>query len=427
MWILPLILLSESLSVQPVEIDTSILDGFDEWVAPGYRIAEETAIDPREYGEKPIAISERIPDAWEIACLGFFVPTPEGEKWRVVMVFADKVVVVQEDSDPREIPLTIDAQGAVFSKGGRYILVHEWNTDSLCQLINLDDGISLPFDYSFSYAGGAPRTWVGDDGSVVAYGSAVAGELVFFVGNELQTIVETEHAFSAVSQAQDGSLVFCIDYPPRSDPCLTGLAFDRYGTRLWSRDVSWEMMFQPFGAAIAPDGRYVINSAQDGIECYDGETGELRWKRFSGQSFSSASISASGGITSTSNIYCTPLLVPDSNVLISIGKPLLLSEWSSIGLRCVSEDGSHLRFLSGQNRMIPRSHRRYVILSADDSVIYVSDRFSTNVGRLDAGFRNNNSETNMGAGSSALSSDGRTLLFDNMDVIRIVRIEEVRE
>lgn len=426
MWILPLILLSESLSVQPVEIDSSILDGFEEWVAPGYRIAEAIVIDPREYGDEPIAISERIPDAWEIACLGFFVPTPEGEKWRVAMVFADKVVVVQEDSDPREIPLTIDAQGAFFSKGGRYVLVHEWNTDSLCELINLDDGISLPFDYSFSYEGGMPRTWVGDDGSVVTLGNPGGLELVFFVGNELQSFVEAEHSFAGISQAQDGSLVFCIDYPPRTEPCLMGVAYDRQGTRLWSRDVSWEMMFASDGAAVAPDGGYVINSAQDGIECYDGETGELRWRIFAGVSFPTARLSSSGRIASTSNINCTPLLVPDSNILVSIGKLLVLPEWSSFSF-AVSEDGSHLRFLSGLNRMIPRAHRRYVLQSADDTVLYISERFSTNVGRLDVGFRNNNSESNMCAGTAALSSDGRSILFDNMDVIRLVRVEEVQD
>ncbi|MCD4701710.1 MAG: hypothetical protein K8S24_07620 [Candidatus Aegiribacteria sp.] len=410
------------------------------WVAPGYLAVEEATIDPVDYNAEPMGVDVRMDGAIRLACLGFFVETDEGEKWRIVMVFKDKVIVVQEDTETREIPLTISGQGAFFSKGGRYVLVHEGIYGSTAnELINIDEGASEPFDYGLS--DGVTFTWVGDDGTVLTHltqdrHTGEYGLLSFYDHSELVNTVEG--GFAGVSMSRDGSLIICGGYPA-NDPLAdyAAIAFDREGSRLWIFELNPDMHLHPSGVAIAPNGEYVIINGNAGLECYSGAEGELHWRSNGWYS-----------VISPSGEYCL-LEWRNYNDADRMANhvPIEEIEWGLISCRqsdlildsecspvlnirgtpqATSDNGNSLLYYRNCN-IRPASNHRYCVMDPDGNIFMITPWYSTNTGSHSAGQQNNNSEPTLGAWTAALSRTGMKFLYDDGYSIHVIRIEEAAE
>ncbi len=425
--------------------ETTILDTTEgEWVAPGYVAVEEATIDPMDYDAEPMGVDGRMDGAIRLACLGFFVETDEGEKWRVVMVFKDKIIVVQKDTETKEIPLSISGQGAFFSKGGRYVLVHEGIYGSIAnELINIDEGTSEPFDYGLS--DGVTFTWVGDDGTVLTHLTqdrhpGEYGLLSFYNHSELVNTVEG--SFAGVSMSQDGSLIICGGYPA-IDPLIdyAAIAFDSEGNRLWIFELDIDMHLHPSGVAIAPDGKYVIINGNAGLECYSGTEGIFLWRSNGWRS----TISPSGEyclLGWCSYDYADRMRMGMSNTeretevewgLISCRQSNLIldSECSpELSIRgilwAISDSGNNL-LAYGNHRTRPASNRRYCVTDSDSNIFMITPWFSTNTGSHSVGEHNTNSEPTFGAGTAALSRTGMKFLYDDGYAIHVIGIEEVAE
>ncbi len=129
----------------------AILDQTDEeWTAPGYNVIEEVSINPLDYGE-PISWGENCngPTA-SIGCQGFFVPTENGEKWRIIMLLKDKIVVLQEGEEAREILLTCSPRGIIYSRNGNYALIVGSVLDSSREAIYSIEAEFVDIDYDSS-------------------------------------------------------------------------------------------------------------------------------------------------------------------------------------------------------------------------------------------------------------------------------------
>jgi len=98
-----LLIFMTALSVIP---GWEIIDQTDEdWIAPGYSVATLHQIDPVEYAGS--SMSETM-DVLSIQCYSVFIDTPDGEKWQVILLFGDKLVLLQEDSQVREFGISVN-------------------------------------------------------------------------------------------------------------------------------------------------------------------------------------------------------------------------------------------------------------------------------------------------------------------------------
>lgn len=404
-----------------------------EWLASGYSIVLETTIDPLDYDGEPMGTNPRMDNAIQLGCLSFFVQTEDGEKWRIVMVFRDKVIVVQEDSETREIPLTISGNGVFFSKGGKYVLVHGglYNTNAN-ELINIDEGTSEFFDYGLT--DGATFTWVGDQGTVLTYlkpgrYSGEGGLLSFYNHSQL---VNTIEGVFIPAMSHDGSLIVCGVYPTDNIEDFYLTAYNNAGQMLWSRDVPTDMRFMMNGVSMPQDGEFlIIYGPNGGLECYSGGEGELLWSNSSSGGY--APISSSGeycsfGWESPMNRELPPPERRGGTVTCRITDLLIDSDNLQVenffgGELVVSNDGCCLSIGYGTNSM-PKTQIRYYLTDSTSSVLWMSPWFDVETGSHFCGFKNNNIEPNMGDSNAALSSDGRRVVYDDDFIIRIIRIEK---
>ena len=374
--------------------ETTILDTTEgEWVAPGYVAIEEATIDPLDYDAELMGTDPNKNGAIRLASLGFFVETEDGEKWRIVMVFKDKIIIEQEDAEIREIPLNISGQGAFFSKGGKYVLVHGGIYDSISsELINLDDGTSEPFDSGLD--DGVTFTWIGDNGTVVTFLTCTrrSGDnslLSFFDHTELIRSVERDFD-SGRGMSQDGDL-FVSGVGSVETPALA--AYDGEGNLIWEVEIPSNRRFNDLGISITRDASHIIIPGRGGVSCYSGDSGELVWNYVDSPR---TTVSPSGEI----------LFIPMQT----------------------SNSGRTLLYRTGDNEAISRALMRYFVINSDNSLLWISPWFNNNTGSFSCGAQNNNSEQYMGDGPLAINATGNRVLYDDGYSIHIIRIErEVSE
>ena len=259
----------------PTTVSVDILDSTDgEWIAPGYSVTELVLIDPWDY----VTVIENDPR--NIACQAFFVDTEQGEKWRVIIVGSDKLVVLQEDWEfPMEVVLPFSAYGAIYSRGGHFVIVRDGIAD-----MNMDQALYVDIDRNITkYFDPTPDgRWrngmaVSDNGVVTAIGKDYI--LDFDENLALSSIREYEETYFRYrcTSATDEIIVMENVYDrPREI-----LAFDWNGNRLWEVDTGERTVVTQFG--VSEDGSLVGASfIGNGISVIDGNTGRILWERFDG-------------------------------------------------------------------------------------------------------------------------------------------------
>ncbi len=427
-------------TTQPPLVDQA---GDGAWTAPGYRIVEEVSINPLDYGE-PFGWSG---DQVKIACQMFFVPTDEGEKWRVVILFSNKVVVLQEDKEVREIPISCSPRGAVFSRGGRYLLVQGYlNNQDYDELINTDTGETQ------SYLFRQETDWTGfvyvcDDGSTVRlrYGNdltGVPGELQF-IDNSLNTTGQwfdsTCCAHLEFGVSTDGSLKV-LALAERENSSLpftsyTTVAFDGSGDILWTNS---ENIGFPL---VTSDGSYVVLPSRDKICCLDGQTGELL-QQYDLEAYPSAPTCSRTGHSWSAQLRgmwghynadqrydairglvwgTDPARADDVRILSYVS-----DDWDHINPYRVSETGITL----GIATALPISEHnhyiwKFVYVNNQGEIAWISQMINLNTEQSPYNIASNNfnHEHELGSIPSALQSDGNRFGFYDGKSLKYFRIE----
>ncbi|MCD4847055.1 MAG: hypothetical protein K8R76_02560 [Candidatus Aegiribacteria sp.] len=434
-------------TTQPPLVDQA---GDGSWTAPGYRIVEEVTINPIDYGE-PIGW---YGDQAQIACQMFFVPTDEGEKWRIVILFSNKVVVLQEDEEIREIPLYCTPYGAIFSRGGRYVLVlgnaeNRWYDE----LINLDTGDVQPYLFR-DESGWSGYIYVCDDGSTVrsSYGDMYRSnpgeiELIDSDLNISRSWIDTTsgtwqdtrnpahlHNSAGLVVAADGSLKV-MTFLNRSTHESRITAFNGEG------DILWETSDYRGAAFVTSDGLYVV--FYDGSTFYtvDGFTCELL-NRYELEDRLNASTCSRTGHSWAFQLYgqrghyeegqrydgrrglawvTDPTDSDGLNILTYIS-----DDWDHINPYRVSSSGNTIgtataRPSSGNNYDI----LKFVYVNNDGNILYVSPIVNLNIGEsiYQIASKNFNHEHELGSIPSALQSDGNRFGFYDGKTLKYFRIE----
>jgi len=286
-----LLALLATVTVNEVTLDTDIIENTDDqWIAPGYRIAEELVLDPGEYGN-PINVND-------IGFQPFFVDTPDGEKWRIILVFDGEVVVLQEDTAERRYPIAGDIRYMMNSANGRYVLLglnDEQTHDEIAWrgysppehrvvLLNTDTGEQVTTT-DFKGVG-----FIGNNG----FSISIKNDAIEFYDNELNLVGTTsnfvrEIGGTATGYASDGSLLVRVHTEDYSDPESFILrAYDEFGNILWITDN------EHYGFPIVSEhGEYVFVLQSQRLLCLDGNDGNLLWQHMNDNHSSSLSISHS--------------------------------------------------------------------------------------------------------------------------------------
>ena len=256
-------------------VSVDILDNTDgEWIAPGYSVTERVLIDPYDY------VTAIENDPRNIACQAFFVDTELGEKWRVIIVGSDKLVILQEDWEaPMEVILPFSAYGAIYSRGGHFVIVRDGIAD-----MHLDQALYVDIDRNITkYFDPTPDgRWrngmaVSDNGVVTAIGKDY---IIDFDENlalsSIREYEETHFRFRCTSATDEIIVMENVYDRPREI-----LAFDWNGNRLWEVDMGERTVVTQF--AVSEDGSLVGASfTRNGISVIDGNTGRILWERYDG-------------------------------------------------------------------------------------------------------------------------------------------------
>ena len=95
----------------------------EEWIAPGVDISKETLVDFADHGEMFQGASELY-----VGCHVTFVEVDGEEKWRATVVYADRVVLFQEDREPVVTLHSFQINNISFSESGNYVVLHDGGT-----------------------------------------------------------------------------------------------------------------------------------------------------------------------------------------------------------------------------------------------------------------------------------------------------------
>ena len=433
-------------TTQPPLVDQA---GDNSWTAPDYRIVEEISINPLDYGE-PIGWSG---DQAKIACQMFFVPTDEGEKWRVVMIFKNKVVVLQEDAEVRDIALTCSPAGAVFSRSGRYVLVQGYlNNQDYDELINIDTGEIKPYLFRQD-TGWSGYVFVCDNGSTArsSYGDMYRTDpgqiqiidsnlnvLVDWIDQTSGTWQDTQypahrHNGGGIGIAANGSL-FLRSFKVGGEDEIQVTAYDGNG------EILWESSDCP-ALTITSDGMYIILSYPSGISTMDARTGELL-QHYDLEEYLNAPTCSSTGhawavqLRGTRGHYAEdqrydarrglawgtdPNEADNMNVLSYVS-----NNWDHINPYRVAESGSVL----GIATALPRSGHnhaiwKFVYVNSHGEIVWTSQIVNLNVEQSPymIAASNFNHEHELGSIPSVIQSDGDRFGFYNGSVLVFFRLE----
>lgn len=297
MLLLLISLMASSVEVTTVELEPYLFDGIPVdsiWVAPGYELVTDLTIDPYEYGDPPT-----------MGCGGlesFFIDTPNGEKWRIILTYDNEVVMLQEDQEPAIYCFERIIHTSRLSRCGRWMIAILYDETSYnppphdAVMINLDNGEvrSLTGIYS--------AYWIGSDGSFVTFD---ADSLRFYdnhqthVGSQPNWTGNTYVGSRGASYATD-ALVLVEKVPLDGENRDSGSsirAFDSRGDMIWHVPVAGV-------PTISANGEFVlVPHIGGGLSCLNGTTGQVIWTDHNiTQSTMMCLITSSSGLGWASNI-----------------------------------------------------------------------------------------------------------------------------
>ncbi len=393
----------------------------EEWTAPGYRVIEEVSINPLDYGE-PISWGENCngPTA-SIGCQAFFVPTEDGEKWRIVMLLKDKLVILQEDEEPRDIPLTCSPLGIIYSRNGRFALVLGRFIGSRREMyareadvVNIETGGVRTFE-ALKNTSWPCMFFVNDDGSIYRWSTTTENPLEYYDPDlNLAFSRETNVGWgSRFGHASGGSIIVFLE----AGNNLT--VYDRAGTLLWEKELEVNLSGNPL---VSADGAFVLLATTTGLECYSGFTGEFLWEKYDVRTTSPVP-SVTGWawvalLRGRGPVFSSEIISYES--ICEVQYPA--ENWTHAGPRAVAANGA---FIAGSTSKPPKyqnNHLRKVLcFNCEGEILWISSPFSIASSPLTLN-RSNNSEWELGSGSN-IQSNGERFIYSDYTTVQIMRVE----
>ena len=400
-----------------------ILDQTDEeWTAPGYRVVEEVSINPLDYGE-PIGWGENCngPTA-SIGCQGFFMPTENGEKWRIIMLLKDKLVVLQEDEEPRDILLTCNPWSVIYSRNGKYVLVLgsvlEGGRDAIysveAEFVDIETGEVRAFE-PLQNTGWTGMQFVNDDGSIYRW-DYTASNLLEYYDSDLNLVSSREINLgwgSMWAHASGGSTIAFLEI----GNILT--VYDKNGTLLWEKELEVDLSCDPL---VSADGSVILLATISGLECYNGFIGELLWEAFNTRTASPVP-SVSGHAWAVALRGRGLVFGSDAKSRESIIDIHYSAEaWSHGGPYAVAANGAFIAGSASKPPKYQNNHLRKILcFNCDGEILWISSPFTIASSPLTID-RSNNSELELGIGSN-IQSDGERFIYSDYSQIRVMRVE----
>jgi hypothetical protein len=256
------------------------------WSNPDYSINEVENIDPFEYGT-------RLREDRGVHGQLVFRETEDGSKWRVILVYQGKVVVLDEGESIREIPYTFPAYTATFSNSGRYIVLQaaepEYDGRNGAR-IDIETGEMIVFD--LKRPGTTARLWtsLADDGSLMTRHSHYVAIIESDLTNS--TVLDGIHEYSRIFQSYDGSTFIIVHWN-----CVVD-GYNRNGERIWTLDLSESSTSGRANnlrtGSMSSDGSMILLAISDGLAFINGRTGELLDCKFTGEYVEDPVFSSSG-------------------------------------------------------------------------------------------------------------------------------------
>ena len=419
----------------------AILDQTDEeWTASGYTVIEEVSINPLDYGE-PIGWGENCngPTA-SIGCQGFFMPTENGEKWRIIILLMDKIVVLQEDETVRAIPLTCSPRGITFSRNGSYALANgrdvpfsDNSIDTLAsgvimlsgdwckrsreiEYVNIDTGEVRLFEPALT-SGWIGGYFINDNGSLFRWDNSE--NVLEYYDSNLNLISSNSGNIGDLgdySHASDGSTFIYRNF-------RTIKAFNSACRLLWSMERENTPASSP---AVSADGAfaYLSTPSGGGLECLNAHTGELLWSEMETGTVTPLTSIIGNGWAATS-VNTGLLFGSDADSRESINYIRYPAEtWSHGRPVAVAVNGTCLSLATS----LPPTYRNYnlkklIYTDEDGSIIWISSAFSIASSPLNVHAPNNNLERDLGTGTSGIQSDGNRFIYSDYEHVMIMRVE----
>lgn len=410
-------ILAANSTIEPLVI-AGITD--DEWVSPDFSM-QRTLINPADWGH------EELYKYGYVDGRAYFDETENGESWRIVLAFHRRVVVLTENSEPIQYDLEGAISRVVFSPRGRYLFFFDASQglhrreDAILLNSNtgearyfIPDPYAEPYEWKPSFSSHISTTpyWTyhpADDGTVIAL---FVDSLKYFNEDlELTDIQYFEgvrfgdgYNFGLRSRSSEGDRVFVIDC---SDENIRLLRLNADGSIKYNEPIN--------GRYFCTDTALTILTGvdADGISLWGLETGALLLHIDSGYS-GYPSISPGGSLIGLSPGYIT------SEIRSADSGELIDSFVSGTGpgnhfrIYNLGDDGSCV--LQGNVR---GDRYRFALRSGSGELIWVSaSRFAYSP------------RTNVASNSlssirdlRALSSDGKTLVYNDGCYIQILRFE----
>lgn len=195
-----------------------------EWIDSASGFTKTELLDLTEYGE--------LIDSAKLGAHVCFVEEDGQEYWRATVVYADRVILFQEDHEPVVTLHEFPATSSSFSESGRYVVLHdgaETDTGSNAVRINAETGEKVLFDSELQGFTGYSDYAIWEDGSLVfmrTIDSYTRHLRFFFLDSNLQ-LTNTFDALGAANEVVSDSY-FAINHSE-------GLTcFGKNGNQLWT-------------------------------------------------------------------------------------------------------------------------------------------------------------------------------------------------
>ncbi len=403
----------------------NILDLTDkEWTARGYRVIEEASINPLDYGE-PISWGENCngPTA-SIGCQAFFMPTENGEKWRIIMLLKDKLVILQEDEEPRDIPLACSPTGIIYSRNGRFALVLgnciSGSRSAIyameSEYINIDTGEVRVFE-AMQNTGWTGMQYVNDDGSIYRWENNTENLLDYY-DSALNLVFSRETNVvwgSRFGHASGGSIIVFLE----AGNIIT--VYDNSGTLLWEKELEVDLPCDPL---VSADGSVVLLATSYGLECYEGFTGELLWEEY--ETGTLAPVPSVSGrawavlLRGRGLVFSSDAISRES--IIDMRYPA--ETWGHGVPAAVAENGASIL---GSGSLPPKYQngnlRKILYGDKEGIVLWISSPFSVASSPLNIHSVNRNYENELSGGAYSIQSDGERFAYSDYNRVLIMRVE----
>lgn len=237
---------------------------------PNYTVTIESIIDPLDYGAPVNSFCGQD----RIGAASMFVYEGEEERWRIILLLRDRIVIVEEGmSQAREIPLDFTPTRLLWSESGSYAAALSGERQGGVvdiRFVNLTEdsegSFQVPYGNIDRYTIMNSGKWVQNlyDGFLIMNGA----------DGQVDSISEEELSTDYCCYASHEDIIVA-----QAEPLRRGGGY-RYNRILTALDMEFDTLWTADTGRYGPHpslsshGRYLMYGSNDGLVCLDGHSGQ---------------------------------------------------------------------------------------------------------------------------------------------------------